>query len=208
MNIPVLGAARFPSPLKRWVNEAERVPHTILRTVDGRGEDGLLFELAGARERLFFDPPETRAGIVTCGGLCPGLNDVIRSLFYEMHHAYGVREVLGFRWGFQGLDPQGGAEPLVLTPEIVRGIHLPAGTILGTARGPADTARAVDNLIRRRGNILFGIGGDGTQRGAKALFDEAQKRGHALSVVGIPKTIDSDIPFVARSFGFLTAVEE
>jgi 6-phosphofructokinase 1 len=208
MNIPALGAARFPSPLKRWVNESERVPATILRTVDARPDAGLLFELAGARKNLFFYPPETRAGIVTCGGLCPGLNDVIRSLFFEMHHAYRVKEVLGFRWGYQGLDPEHGAEPLVLTHEMVDRIHLQAGTILGTSRGPVDKVRAVENLIRRGINILFAIGGDGTQRGAREFFDEAQKRGHALSVVGIPKTIDNDIPFVARSFGFLTAVQE
>jgi 6-phosphofructokinase 1 len=190
------------------VNETERVPANIVRTADAPPTGDLLFELAGPRETLFFHSPETRAGIVTCGGLCPGLNDVIRSLFYEMHHAYGAREVLGFRWGYQGLDPERGAEPLVLTPEMVRGIHLQAGTVLGTSRGPVDMARAVDNLIRRRVSILFAIGGDGTQRGAKALFEEAQRRGHALSVVGIPKTIDGDIPFVAKSFGFLTAVEE
>jgi 6-phosphofructokinase 1 len=208
MNIPDLGATRFPSPLKRWVDESKRVPETILRTVDSRPEDSLLFELAGAREHLFFNPPETRAGIVTCGGLCPGLNDVIRSLFFELHHAYGIKEVLGFRWGYQGLDPELGAEPLVLTHEIVDRIHLQAGTILGTSRGPVDIAAAVENLVRRRINILFTIGGDGTQRGAQALFEAAQKRGHALSVVGVPKTIDNDIPFVAHSFGFLTAVEE
>jgi 6-phosphofructokinase 1 len=208
MNIAVLGAARHPSPLKRWVDDSARVPATIVRTADARAPDDLLFELAGARRNLFFHPPETRAGIVTCGGLCPGLNDVIRSLFFEMHHAYGVKEVLGFRWGYQGLDPDHGAEPLVFTHELVDRIHLQAGTILGTSRGPVDTGRAVDNLIRRRINILFAIGGDGTQRGAKALFEEAQRRGHALCVVGIPKTIDSDIPFIARSFGFLTAVEE
>lgn len=208
MNITVLGAARYPSPLKRWVNDSERVPATIVRTADAPPADGLLFELAGARKKLFFNPPETRAGIVTCGGLCPGLNDVIRSLFFELHHAYGVKEVLGFRWGYQGLDPEQGAEPLILTPEIVDGIHLQAGTILGTSRGPVDIPRAVDNLIRRHVHILFTVGGDGTQRGAKALFDEAQKRGHELGVVGIPKTIDGDIPFVAHSFGFLTAVEE
>ena len=208
MNIPALGATRVPSPLKLWVDESQRVPATILRTVDAPSEDSLLFELAGAREHLFFNPPETRAGIVTCGGLCPGLNDVVRSLFLEMHHAYGVREVLGFRWGYQGLDPEHGAEPLVLTHEMVDRIHLQAGTILGTSRGPVDKARAVANLIRRRVNILFTIGGDGTQRGAREFFEEAKRQGHALSVVGIPKTIDNDIPFVARSFGFLTAVEE
>jgi len=208
MNIPVLGARRFPSPLKRWVDESQRVPATILRTVDAPSEDSLLFELAGAREQLFFNPPETRAGIVTCGGLCPGLNDVVRSLFLEMHHAYGVRDVFGFRWGYQGLDPEQGAEPLLLTHEMVDRIHLQAGTILGTSRGPVDKARAVENLIRRRVNILFTIGGDGTQRGAREFFEEAKRQGHALSVVGIPKTIDNDIAFVARSFGFLTAVEE
>jgi len=208
MNVAVLGAARHPSPLKRWVNESERVPATIIRTADARPADDLLFELAGARASLFFNPAETRAGVVTCGGLCPGLNDVIRSLFFELHHAYGVKEVLGFRWGYQGLDPEHGAEPLVLTHELVDRIHLQAGTILGTSRGPVDKARAVENLIRRRVNILFTIGGDGTQRGAREFFEEAQGRGHALSVVGIPKTIDNDIPFVARSFGFLTAVQE
>jgi 6-phosphofructokinase 1 len=208
MNIPALGATRVPSPLKLWVDESRRVPATILRTVDAPSEDSLLFELAGAREHLFFNPSETRAGIVTCGGLCPGLNDVVRSLFLEMHHAYGVRDVLGFRWGYQGLDPEHGAEPLVLTHEMVDRIHLQAGTILGTSRGPVDKARAVENLIRRRVNILFTIGGDGTQRGAREFFEEAKRQGHALSVVGIPKTIDNDIPFVARSFGFLTAVEE
>jgi 6-phosphofructokinase 1 len=208
MNITLLGAARFRSPLRRWVNGSERLPATIVRTVEGPSPDGLVFELAGAREHLFFNPLETRAGIVTCGGLCPGLNDVIRSLFFELSHAYGVKEVLGFRWGYQGLDPQHGAEPLVLTPELVDRIHLQGGTILGTSRGPVDKDRAVESLIRRRVNILFAIGGDGTQRGAREFFLEAQRQGHALSVVGIPKTIDNDIPFVARSFGFLTAVSE
>src|SRR5499427_10211449 len=179
MNIPALGATRVPSPLKLWVDESRRVPATILRTVDAPSEDSLLFELAGAREKLFFNPPETRAGIVTCGGLCPGLNDVIRSLFFELRHAYGVKEVLGVRWGYQGLDPERGAEPLVLTHEMVDGIHLKGGTILGTSRGPVDKPRAVENLIRRRVNVLFTVGGDGTQRGARELFVEARRRGHA-----------------------------
>src|SRR5689334_493958 len=208
MNVAVLGAARYPSPLKRWVSDSERVPATIVRSVDTRPTDDLVFELAGARENLFFNPPETRAGIVTCGGICPGLNDVIRSLFFELHHAYGVKEVLGFRWGYQGLDPEHGAEPLILSREMVDAVHQQGGTMLGTSRGPVDKARAVENLIRRRVNILFTVGGDGTQRGAREFFSEAQRQGHALAVVGVPKTIDNDIPFVARSFGFLTAVSD
>src|SRR5215472_3594941 len=141
MNIPVLGAARFPSPQKRWVNETERVPATILRTADAPPDASLLFELAGARKTLFFHSPETRAGIVTCGGLCPGLNDVIRSLFFEMHDAYGVKEVLGFRWGYQGLDPEHGAQPLVLTHELVDRIHLQAGTNVVSSRDTVDKER-------------------------------------------------------------------
>jgi len=140
--------------------------------------------------------------------LCPGLNDVIRSLFLELHYAYGVKEVLGFRGGYQGLDPVRGAEPIVLTPQFVDGIHKEGGTVLGTSRGPVDIAVAVENLIRREVNILFTVGGDGTQRGANEIFQEARRRGHALSVVGIPKTIDNDVAFVSRTFGYLTAVEE
>ena len=208
MNITHLGEARFPSPIRRTVSDALRVPEHIVRDPQSPPTDELLFELAGPRAKLFFDPKLTRAGIVTCGGLCPGLNDVIRSLFLELHHAYGVKEVLGFRGGYQGLDPACSAEPVVLTPAFVDNIHKAGGTVLGTSRGPVDIGIAVDNLIRRGVNILFTIGGDGTQRGANDLFQEAKKRGHALSVVGIPKTVDNDVPFVSRTFGYFTAVEE
>jgi len=169
---------------------------------------GTQFELAGPRAKLFFDPKRTRAGIVTCGGLCPGLNDVIRSLFLELHHAYHIKEVLGFCGGYQGLDSARGAAPIVLTSQFVDNIHKEGGTVLGTSRGPVDIGLAVDNLIRRRVDILFTIGGDGTQRGGNDLFQEARRRGHPLAVVGIPKTIDNDVAFVTRSFGYLTAVEE
>jgi 6-phosphofructokinase 1 len=168
----------------------------------------VLFELAGPRAKLFFNPADTRAGIVTCGGLCPGLNDVIRSLFLELHHAYGVKDVLGFRGGYQGLDPSVGPEPIVLTPAVVDSIHQQGGTVLGTSRGPVDIGRAVDHLIARKIDILFTIGGDGTQRGGNVLFHEAGRRGHPLAVVGVPKTVDNDVAFVSRTFGFLTAVEE
>ena len=209
IEVTVLGKPRFPSPIRRPVSDSLRLPEQILRDPQASPPaEGLLFELAGPRAELFFDPKQTRAGIVTCGGLCPGLNDVIRSLFLQLHHAYGVKEVLGFRGGYQGLDPARGAEPIVLTPEFVDGIHQQGGTVLGTSRGPVDMGLAVDNLIRRGVNIVFTIGGDGTQRGGNALFQEAKTRGHALAVVGIPKTVDNDVAFVARTFGYLTAVEE
>ncbi|MBN8452866.1 ATP-dependent 6-phosphofructokinase [Accumulibacter sp.] len=207
MNITTLGEARFASPQQRTVSDQARVSSCLILDPDAPPADESLFELAGPRGRLFFDPQRTRAGMVTCGGLCPGLNNVIRSLFLELHHGYGVKEVLGFRGGYQGLDPASGWEPFVLTPEFVHHIHDIGGTVLGTSRGPVDVGIAVDNLIRREVNILFTIGGDGTQRGGNALFEEARRRGHALAVVGIPKTIDNDVPFVARSFGYLTAVE-
>lgn len=208
MNVTSLGPARFPSPIRGAVSDALRVPENIVTMPPALPDPGLLFEVAGPRDKLFFDPQETRAGIVTCGGLCPGLNDVIRSLFLELHHAYGVKEVLGFRGGYQGLDPSRGAEPVVLTPEFVDDIHKAGGTVLGTSRGPVDTSIAVDNLVRRQVNILFTIGGDGTQRGGNDLFQEAKKRGHALAVVGIPKTVDNDVAFVSRTFGYFTAVQE
>jgi len=208
MSITVLGKPRFTSPIRRTVSDDLRVPEQIVQDRQSPGPAGTLFELAGPRSKLFFDPKRTRAGIVTCGGLCPGLNDVIRSLFLEMHHAYGVKEVLGFRGGYQGLDPARGEEPVVLTSHFVGGIHQEGGTVLGTSRGPVDISRAVDNLIRRRIDILFTIGGDGTQRGGHELFQEAKRRGHPLAVVGIPKTVDNDVAFVARTFGYLTAVQE
>jgi 6-phosphofructokinase 1 len=166
------------------------------------------FELAGPRARLFFDPAQTRAGIVTCGGLCPGLNNIIRSLFSELHHAYGVQEVLGFRGGYSGLDPARGQPPIRLTAEFVNNIHRHGGTVLGTSRGRVDEAAAVENLARLGVDILFTVGGDGTQRGGHALFQLARQRGHALAVVGIPKTVDNDVAFVSRTFGYLTAVQE
>ncbi len=205
--ITTLGEPRFPSPLNRFVNDDWLVPVQIIRGMSATPQVGE-FELAGPRPKLFFDPKQTRAGIVTCGGLCPGLNNVIRSLFNELHHAYGVQEVLGFRGGYQGLDPARGQTPIRLTAELVDNIHRQGGTVLGTSRGNVDTAAAVENLARLGVNILFTVGGDGTQRGGNDLFQAARQLGHALAVVGIPKTVDNDVAFVSRTFGYLTAVEE
>jgi 6-phosphofructokinase 1 len=208
MNVSVLGDPRFPSPIQRTVDDRARIPAEIICAEGAAPKEALQFELAGPRTKLFFEAEVARAGIVTCGGLCPGLNDVIRSLFLELHHAYKVKEVLGFRGGYQGLDPARGNEPIVLTAGFVDHIHQQGGTVLGTSRGPVDVKLAVDNLIRRKVDMLFTIGGDGTQRGGNDLYQEAKKRGHPLAVVGIPKTVDNDVPFVSRTFGYLTAVQE
>jgi 6-phosphofructokinase 1 len=167
-----------------------------------------MFELAGPRSQLFFNPADTKAGIVTCGGLCPGMNNVIRSLFLELFFIYGVKEIVGFRYGYKGLDPRNKLEPLELKHSRIDDIHRDGGTVLGTSRGPVDVSAAVDNLIKQKINILFTIGGDGTQKGGYELFKEAQRRNYQLAVVGIPKTIDNDVSFVSRTFGYLTAVEE
>lgn len=209
MNVQQLGEARFPSPLCGFVSDQVRIPAQIeYRDGESLDPSALWFEKAGPREKLFFNPAETSAGIVTCGGLCPGLNDVVRSVVLELRHNYGVKHIHGFRYGYKGLDPDADPGPIELTSEVVGNIHREGGTILGTSRGPVDVARAVDNLIARRINILFTLGGDGTQRGANAFYQEARRRNHPLAVVGIPKTIDNDVPFVARSFGYLTSVEE
>ena len=203
-----LGPARFTSPIRHSVSDEARAPLHTVRMPGVTPPEELLFEMAGPREKLFFDPKDTRAGIVTCGGICPGLNTVIRSAFLELHHTYGVKQVLGFRDGYQGLDPSHGLKPLLLTADFVDDIHKEGGTVLGTSRGPVDIGIAVKNLIKRGVNILFVVGGDGTQRGGYKLFQEAQKRGHALAVVGIPKTVDNDVPYVSRTFGYQTAVQE
>jgi 6-phosphofructokinase 1 len=165
-----------------------------------------LLELAGPRQKIFFEAGEPRVGIVTCGGICPGLNTVIRGLVMTLWHAYGVRGITGFRYGFAGLVPREGHPIVELTPAHVRDIHTMGGTVLGTSRGPQDPGEMVDTLERMKIGLLFAIGGDGTFRGALKIHDEVLKRGAKIGVIGIPKTIDNDIPLVDQTFGFDTAV--
>lgn len=208
MEVTTLGQCEYPSPIPFFVPENISVPANE-EWMDGSPPNDLTsFEKAGPRAKIFFDPSKTKAGIVTCGGLCPGLNNVIRSAFLELYHGYGVREVIGFRGGYQGLLRDAILPPIRLTTEMVSHIHKAGGTILGTSRGPVDVVKAVDNLIEMGINILFCVGGDGTQRGGKSLYEEARKRNHHMAVVGIPKTIDNDVWHVQRTFGFTTAVEE
>lgn len=164
------------------------------------------FEVAGPRKKLYFDPPNTRCAIVTCGGLCPGLNDVIRAIIMELHYIYGVeKDVYGVRYGLQGFIPKYGYDFMMLDPQKVKGIHKEGGTILGSSRGPQSEEEIVDTLERNNINVLFMIGGDGTLRAAEDIYKLIQKRKLNISIIGIPKTIDNDIPFIQRSFGFETA---
>lgn len=208
MSITHLGEAHHDSPVSFSVFDDVFTPGEIQWPSGTVPDDLILFEKAGPRKKLFFNPQTTRAAIVTCGGLCPGLNNVIRSVTRELLRGYHVKSVLGIRGGYRGLDPNRGRPPIELTDELVEDIHKEGGTILGTSRGPVDIGVAVDFLINNDINILFTVGGDGTQRGGNELFEEARKRGHALAVVGIPKTIDNDVHFVSRTFGFDTAVAE
>lgn len=203
-----LGQPRHPSPVSLATGEDRFTPSDVQWRGTAIPADLMLFEKAGPRKMLFFDPAGTRAAIVTCGGLCPGLNNVIRSVTRELFRSYGVTSVLGIRGGYRGLDPRNGNPPIELTEDMVETIHKEGGTLLGTSRGPVDMGAAVEFLISRDVHILFTVGGDGTQRGARALLDEARSRGFELAIVGIPKTIDNDVPFVTRTFGFGTAVDE
>jgi 6-phosphofructokinase 1 len=212
-----LGEPRFDSPLRldaelgsargRFVPETARVRHVVEVDTDSPPEEELLFEKAGPRRRIFFDPGQTRVAIVTCGGLCPGINSVIRSLFLELDFNYGVREVLGLRNGYRGLNPVEGLPPYVLSRAFVSEIHKEGGTMLGTSRGPQDLGMMVDFLERQRIDVLFCVGGDGTHRGAHEICAEITRRHRPIAVVGVPKTIDNDLDYCHRSFGYLTAVD-
>jgi 6-phosphofructokinase 1 len=209
-----LGECRFSSPLSgvRFTRDDERVLyHSRLEDMKAWIAEDVYppaMEVAGPREKLFFDPSQLACGIVSCGGLCPGLNDVIRSIVLSLYHHYGVDRVYGFRFGYEGLVLRYGHEPHKLTPDAVKRIHESGGTVLGSSRGPQDPAEMAKTLGHMKIGILFAIGGDGTLRGARKIAEEATRQGMALSVIGIPKTIDNDVSFVQKTFGFETAVAE
>jgi 6-phosphofructokinase 1 len=209
-----LGECRIPSPMSgvRFIRDDERVLYhgrlEDIRSWIEKRVDPPAIEAAGPRKQIFFDPSKLACGIVTCGGLCPGLNDVIRSIVMSLHHHYGVKKVYGFRFGYEGLVRRIGHKPLELTPEAVNRINEIGGTILGSSRGPQDPAEMARTLADLKVGILFAIGGDGTLRGAQTIAEEAGRQGQALSVIGIPKTIDNDVSFVQTTFGFETAVSE
>ncbi len=191
-----------------FVSDSMRIRFNVEVGPEPTVTDDLSFEEAGPREEIFFTPEKTTAAIVTCGGLSPGLNNVIRSAVYELTQNYGIQKVLGIRNGYLGLNPQSGLKPVTLTLDYVEEIHKLGGTVLGSSRGSQDPAVMVDFLASEQIDILFCMGGDGTQRGAYAIYEEVNRRGLPIAIVGIPKTIDNDISFVESSFGYATALEK
>jgi len=221
-SIPVLGKCTVQSPISlskrigdymaNYVSDDEYIIYDIETTVNAptrslaRNE---LLEKAGPREKIYFGPAKVNAGVVTCGGLCPGLNNVIRAIVMCLWYHYGVKRICGFRYGYRGFLPQFGLPVMELTPETVLNIHRSGGTILGSSRGYGDrVVEIVDTLERMNINMIFTIGGDGTQKAALSISSEVRKRGLKIAVVGVPKTIDNDLSFVQKSFGFETAVSK
>ena len=218
--IPILGEAKISTPVVhradgtdniRFVADDDRViieidDHQISQMVRS-GQRLPSFELAGPRSKIYFDPSKLKCALVSCGGLCPGLNDIIRSIVLELHYGYGVRNIFGIRYGLQGFIASYGHDLVDLTPNFVVDIHDRGGTVLGSSRGPQDIDEIIDSLERMNVGLLFMIGGDGTLTAAGRIADAIIARGLKIGVVGVPKTIDNDIYMVSRSFGFDTAVD-
>jgi len=220
-DIENLGAARHTSPLQAIRDEASsgfvtdnghRVlfDHSLnrVRASMENNEEPITIERSGPRQQIFFDPAKTTCAVVTCGGLCPGINDVIRGLVMTLNYAYGVKTIHGIRYGYEGFIGRYGHPVMELTPDLVSNLHTQGGSVLGTSRGPQRKEEIVDKLVELGVDILFVIGGDGTLRGAAGVVEEITARNLAISVIGIPKTIDNDLEYMDKSFGFDTAFAE
>jgi 6-phosphofructokinase 1 len=215
----VLGRAEVDSPLGLSTRDGDFIANYVadgdtvvleqdraaIEAVVKAGKSLPAFVKAGPRPKIYFRPERAAAAIVTCGGLCPGINNVIRAIVMELSYRYGVKKILGVQYGYRGFIKEHGLPPVVLTPDLVKGIHEMGGSILGSSRGPQDTAAIVDWLAANGVSVLFAIGGDGTLRGAGDIFEEIKKRGLDIAVVGVPKTIDNDIAYVEKTFGLETA---
>ena len=217
--VKVLGNGTIKSPLKPslhpdglsfgFIENDDRVIFDTslehFRLCQESGETPISFEKAGPYKHLYFDSAKTNVAIVTCGGLCPGLNNVIRSIVNQLYYRYNVNRIIGIQYGFEGFITEYNHPIIDLTPKSVESIHLFGGTILGSSRGIQDVGQIVDKLSALNVDILFCIGGDGTLKGAHAIHEEISRRNLKISVAGIPKTIDNDINLIDKSFGFETA---
>lgn len=216
LQIQTLGPCLYPSPLRHIggfeapfkTSEDRILFHNSFKEQENSEDRDLAFEEAGAQEKIYFDPGKTTVGIVTCGGLCPGLNDIIRGIVKQCFEQYGITRVLGFRYGYEGLVQSYGHTPIILRPESVAQAHNFGGTMLGSSRGHQDIGQMVETLEDMNIDILFVIGGDGSLRGAAEIAKECGRRGLKKAIVGIPKTIDNDIMYIDKSFGFETAFAE
>ncbi len=215
--IPTLGTGKIPSPLRYspegrgsgFISDDVHIIYDVWYDPQRTENRNDLLEYAGPREKIYFLPRHVHAGILTCGGLCPGLNDVIRTITRSLWRNYGVRRISGIRFGYAGLIPENNIPTIDLNPDVVDDIHRIGGSILGSSRGGGErTEDIVDAIERLNLNMLFVIGGDGTQRGAMNITAEVLKRKLKISVIGIPKTIDNDLSYIEKSFGFETAVTE
>jgi 6-phosphofructokinase 1 len=206
---PLMNTRKADNPVYKFVDDNERILYDVsldnFKECKETNEVPISFEKAGPRENIYFEPAKTKVGIVTCGGLCPGLNNVIRSLVNELFYRYGISRILGFQYGYEGFIPKYNHPVIELTPAMVSNIHLSGGTFLGSSRGEQDVEKMVDTLEILNINLLFCIGGDGTLRGAHAIHEEIEKRKLKICISGIPKTIDNDIDLIQKSFGFETA---
>ena len=206
---PLKHTRRVENPVYKFVDDTERILYDVsldnFKKCSESGELPVSFEKAGPKETIYFEPVKTKVGIVTCGGLCPGVNNVIRSLVNELYYRYGINRVLGIQYGYEGLIPSYNHPVIELTAPMVDYIHLTGGTFLGSSRGNQNVQKMVDTLEIMNINVLFCIGGDGTLRGAHAIQEEIKKRNLKISVAGIPKTIDNDIDLIQKSFGFESA---
>ena len=206
INSPISLSSTHGDKIANYVTDDQTIVYDLNPPTKSYPKKNLL-ELAGPREKIFFKPEEVHAGIITCGGLCPGLNDVIRSIVMCLWHQYGVKKISGIRYGFCGLVPENNYPPIILHPHVVTNIHQTGGTILGASRGSGERKEIIDTIINKHKiNMLFVIGGDGSQKAALKIAREAKERGAKLAVIGIPKTIDNDLSFIHKSFGFDTAV--
>lgn len=217
-DIPTLGEPKIISPLlknskpgepkKKFVSDDARILVEVQTdNSDKNLTQTLSFEQAGPREKIYFDPSKLKAAIVNCGGLCPGLNDILRSIVLELYHIYRVRNIYGIRYGLQGFISEYGHDVIHLDPDFVSGIQNRGGSVLGSSRGTQDIGQIIDSLEQMNIGLLFMVGGDGTLMASKKIAEEIEKRQLKISVIGIPKTIDNDIYLVSRSFGFDTAVD-
>lgn len=209
-----LGEGTIPSPVivSYYTSDSRRIlfNNYLDNFATFQTEQGipLSVEVAGPREKIFFDPVQTKAAIVTCGGLCPGINDVIRSVVMTLYYRYNVKNIVGITYGFQGLIYKYGHHLLELNPDVVKDIHTFGGSILSSSRGRQDIAEMVNALKRMNVDILFCIGGDGTMRAVECITEEITKKNLNISVIGIPKTIDNDLNLIQKTFGYDTAISE